>query len=164
MVGRYIATLLTRDEIDQAFPLVQAVMPDFTLSHWKHYASDLGSSADQINLENSRSQGIVAVRSDLDYLHGLFCYRVDEDAVLGRLLWIDTFVALDFLDGMRAAGALLMAMEKLARKHMCSAIRACLTDGGTIRRLSGGRTLDAFCENGFQPESLHMIKKLAPAV
>lgn len=165
MGRRYVTARLSKDDIDRAYPLIRAVLPDFSVERWEQYVKTLGiagvaGARGKSGGARRRPGGIMTVRNEDGYFHGLFCYRIDDDSLLGRIMHVDTFVALEFLDGEGAAGALLDAMESIAQGEGCRSIRACLHEPAILREARPSRVMRAFAEHGFAAESLDMCKRL----
>jgi len=166
MARNYVTARLGKDEIDRAYPLVRAVLPDFSMERWERYVATLGIAG--INGAGAKGGagprrhpgGIMTVRNEDGYFYGLFCYQIDDDPLHGRVMRVETFVALEFLDGEGAAGALLDAMESIAVGEECRAIRACLHEPAILRDTRPSRVMRAFAEHGFAAESLDMSKRL----
>ncbi|MHA1113169.1 MAG: hypothetical protein ACTSRY_01520 [Alphaproteobacteria bacterium] len=162
MERHYVTARLGGDEINRAYPLVRAVLPDFSMERWESYVATLGvSGVSGVNGGESRHPGgIMTVRNEDGYFYGLFCYQIDDDPLHGRIMRVETFVALEFLDGKGAAGALLDAMENIAEGEDCTNIRACLHEPAVLGDAHQSRVMRAFANHGFAAESLHMNKSL----
>ena len=68
------------------------------------------------------------------YPCGLFCYRVEDDLRLGKVLMADSFVAVDLLDAGVVLAALAQELDTLANRHGCQAVRS-LAHGGASSRV-----------------------------
>jgi hypothetical protein len=74
--------------------------------------------------------GIVAARREgRQFPCGLFCYRVEEDLKLGKVLIADHFVAVDLLEPAAVLAALVEELDGLAKRLGCRAMRS-LVHGG----------------------------------
>src|SRR4051794_31507666 len=89
----FIIELLTRDQIRSVYPLVREAVPAIDLATWLHFARQLTGS------RRGAQYGIVAARRECRVCPcGLFCYRVEDDLELGKVLIADHFVAVDLLE------------------------------------------------------------------
>lgn len=109
---------LGHTQIEIAYPLVRAIATDLTLEHWRGYASAM------ITPEGPQRRGIMGAWSSAGYLHGMFGYVIAPDLVLGRLLQIENFVAMDIRGSGRTANALVDAVRALAGSEGCVAVQA----------------------------------------
>ena len=117
--------VLSRDEIMAVYPLVREVVPTLELSSWLRFARQLTGS------RRGEQCGIVAAsREGRTFPSGLFCYRVEDDLTLGRVLVADHFVAVDLLDPLAVLTALVGQLDELANRLGCTAVRS-LVHGGT---------------------------------
>jgi len=123
---RFTAVPLDPRRIDQAYPVVQAVMPDIAAAEWRGYAASLLGRDDR---------GIMVLQDPAGYLHGLFAYAAVPHLGRGRVLRIECFVALGLLDRDGPAAALLRAAEDVARRLGCRAVQ---TETPEVERANGG--------------------------
>jgi hypothetical protein len=141
--------VLSRDEIMAVYPLVREAVPALELSSWLRFARQLTAS------RRGEQCGIVAARREgRTFPSGLFCYRVENDLTLGRVLVADHFVAVDLLDPGAVLAALVEELDELASRLGCTAVRS-LVHGGTS---DPAESLDAA---GHRPEdSMLLLKRL----
>ena len=141
--------MLSRDEIMAVYPLVREAVPTLELSSWLRFARQLTGS------RRGEQCGIVAAsREGRTFPSGLFCYRVDEDLKLGRVLVADHFVAVDLLDPGAVLAALVEQLDELAHRLGCTAVRS-LVHGGTS---DTAESLDAAGHR--REDSMLLLKRL----
>lgn len=116
MARRLITKPLQREQIAQAFPLVQIALGDISLPRWRAFAAQL------VTPRGRQSRGIVTVQSKQDYIYGLFVYRVRTDLRHRRVLEVELVAAADLVDAQAPIEALIRAMEDTARALDCGAI------------------------------------------
>ena len=146
---------LTAERIDQAFPLIQASLPQVTLEAWHDFAAAL------VDQGASAATGIVLVVGERDTIAGLCSYRVERDLVHGRLLNADPFLAFDLFDRRAVAHALAAGVEEVARERHCTAIHTNLLRPRDAASVGGG-LVDVLCTRGHRIETLGMCKPLPP--
>jgi hypothetical protein len=143
----FIIEVLSREQLPAVYPLVREAVPVLSLASWLRYARPLTGSrrAGQCGIIAARREGRV-------FPCGLFCYRVDEDLTLGRVLVADHFVAVDLLDPGAVLAALVEQLDVLAHRLKCKAVRS-LVHGGA-REVAN--RLDAA---GHRPEGASLLLK-----
>jgi hypothetical protein len=120
----FIIGVLPRDQLPAVYPLVREAVPALSLASWLRYARPLTGA------RRAGQCGIIAARREgRAFPCGIFCYRVDEDLALGRVLVADHFVAVDLLDPGAVLAALVEQLDVLARRLDCKAVRS-LVHGG----------------------------------
>lgn len=147
-------SLLSHDEVDRAYPLVQAIQPAATIEAWRRFAKGRleGTAASEM--------GILSVRNEQDYIVGIGAYILAQDLLHGPILFADHFCALDIMDKSSVARALLRGMERLAEQKGCSAIHTTLTQAAALER--GDWMSNVLHERGHCVKGLQMCK-LIPA-
>jgi len=166
----YVAKPLGSRQIDQAFPVVSASVPDLEVERWRNFATGVlgdaggrrngrGRTATPPEEETPGLAGIMTVQSRRGYIHGLFCYAVEEDLRHGKVLAVDNFVVLDLFDTEAAASVLMRSMEHLARSFGCCAIHTQLPDPGQAP-VEHNPMLRAFRNDGHVVENLRLCKPL----
>ena len=88
---------------------------------------------------------------------GLFCYRVEDDLKLGKVLTADHFVAIHLLDPGAVLAALVEELDVLAKRLGCEAVRS-LVHGGAPT-VAGGLYAAGHRPEGATP----LLKKLQDA-
>jgi len=105
-------------QIDQAYPIVQSILPDLDVNVWREFAEQVGARPED-------QAGIITVQNQ-GYIHGLFSYAVEPHLIHDRLLLIDNFFVLDLFNPGAVAEALLDAVDKLAARLGCRGIHTAL--------------------------------------
>lgn len=143
----FIIETLGREQLAAVYPLVREAVPSLSLTSWLRFARPLTGS------RRGTHCGIVTARREgRSFPCGLFCFRVDDDLTLGRVLVADHFVAVDLLDPGAVLTALVEELERLAHRLECKAVRS-LVHGG-IRDVAD--SLDAA---GHRPEDASLLLK-----
>ena len=145
---------LTRDRIGQAFPLIQAAMPDVALEDWRSFAMPL------VQPQGQPMAGILTVMSEQDYIAGLSIYRIELDLQHGPALVADHFMALDLFDRPAVVHALAGALEDLARERGCTAIHTNIPERAALQREHDGGLVSTLRSRGHRIESLRLCKIL----
>ena len=148
-MGEFIIEVLSRDQLRYVYPLVREAFPTLDLSGWLRFGRQLTGP------RRTGQCGIVAARREgRVFPCGLFCYRVEDDLELGKVLIADHFVAIDLLNPAVVLAALVEELDHLAKRLDCQAVRS-LVHGGT-REVAGG-----LFAAGHQPDdSALLLKKL----
>jgi hypothetical protein len=115
---------LTRDQIRSVYPLIREAVPTLDLPTWLRFARQLAGPR-----RGSQGGIIAARRAGRVFPSGLFCYRVEDDLKLGKVLSADHFVAVDLLDPGAVLAALVEELDGLAKRLGCKAVRS-LVHGG----------------------------------
>jgi len=143
----FIIEVLSRDQIRSLYPLVREAVPSLDLPTWLRFARQLTGP------RRGGQCGIIAARREgRAFPCGLFCYRVEEDLKLGRVLIADHFVAVDLLDPAGVLAALVEELDSLAKRLACHAVRS-LVHGGTPH-VEGG-----LYAAGHEPEDASLLLK-----
>jgi hypothetical protein len=115
----FIIDVLSRDQIRSVYPLVREAFPTLDLAAWLRFARQLTGP------RRGGQCGIVAARREgRAFPCGLFCYRVEDDLKLGKVLIADHFVAVDLLDPASVLAALVEELDVLAKRQGCRAVRS----------------------------------------
>jgi len=140
------------EHIAQAYPLIQAALPEVSLDAWAGFARAL------IHQHERPDSGLLGVVSEQGYLTGLSSYRVARDLLHGRTLTADHFVAIDLFDRRAVVHVLADAIEALARERQCGAVHTTLQEKGGM---SGpASTMSTLAGRGHQVESVCLCKIL----
>ncbi|MHA1566585.1 MAG: hypothetical protein ACTSX7_14835 [Alphaproteobacteria bacterium] len=114
-----VKSLATTDAA-RAFPLIQAHDNRCTLDQWQRFVRALTTPD---NAPDGEAPGGTIVATDsLDYIHGLFTYRVTPHLTSGRTLQIEHFVPFEGLTTKGVARILLSEVEPLARRLACHSV------------------------------------------
>ncbi|HME24437.1 MAG TPA: hypothetical protein VKI44_24410 [Acetobacteraceae bacterium] len=120
----FIIEVLSREQNRSVYPLVREAFPTLDLAAWLRFARQLTAP------RRGAQCGIVAARREgRAFPSGLFCYRVEDDLTLGKVLVADHFVAVDLLDPASVLAALVEELDSLAKRLGCRAVRS-LVHGG----------------------------------
>jgi hypothetical protein len=127
----FIVFPLSRDQVHTVFPLIREAIPGLSLSAWVRFARNATSRR-----RRDHAGIVVARREQRNFPSGLFCYRVDPDPGLGRVLVAEHFVALDLLHPEEVLAALVQELDALGKRLDCKAVR------GIVHRpeVAGGLT------------------------
>jgi hypothetical protein len=151
MMAEFIIDLLGRDQIRSVYPLIREAVATIDLSNWLRFARQFTGA------RRAGQCGIVTVRREgRAFPCGLFCYRVEEDLNLGKVLTADHFVAVDLLDPGAVLAALVKELDVLAERLGCQAVRSLVHRGAPI--VAGG-----LFAAGHQPEDAMPLLKKLPA-
>lgn len=148
-------SLLPQDEVDRAYPLIQAALPGATIEAWRSFA------AMRLGEDESSKTGILYVRNEQSYIVGLGAYMTVYDLQHGPILFADHLCAMDIVDQSSVARALLRAMERIAEQQGCYAIHTALPQSD-VREAHGWIT-NIFHERGHCIRGLQMCKLVASA-
>lgn len=148
-------SLLSSEEVDRAYPLVQALLPQASIEAWRRFAeARLGDPARQ-------GTGILTVYNEQQCIVGIGAFMLSQDLMHGPILFADQFCALDIMDQPTVARALMRAIERLAEQHGCSAI---LTNLRQVEaKGQSGWISDILYERGHWIAGLQMCKRVAAA-
>lgn len=123
-MAEFIIESLAADQIRAVYPLVREAFPPLDLASWLRFARQLTGP------RRKGQSGIMAARREARVFPcGLFCYRVEDDLELGKVLVADHFVAVDLLDPAGVLVALVEELDSLARHLGCRAVRSLVHDG-----------------------------------
>jgi hypothetical protein len=110
---------LTRDQIRAVYPLIREAIAGLSLTAWLRFAQNAISAR-----RGGQAGIIVARREGHDFPSGLFCYRVDPDPALGKILVAEHFVAVDLLHPEDVLAALVSELDALGGRLGCKAVRS----------------------------------------
>ena len=143
----FIIEALSREQSLSVYPLVREAVPTLDLSTWLRFARQLTGK------RRGGQSGIIGARREgRTFPSGLFCYRVELDLKLGKVLIADHFVAVDLLDPAAVIAALVEELDRLAKRLGCQAVRS-LVHGGAFD-LEGG-----LFAAGHRPEGASFLLK-----
>jgi hypothetical protein len=138
---------LTRDQIRSVYPLIREAVPTLDLPTWQRFARQLTGP------RRGGQGGIIAARREgRVFPCGLFCYRVEDDLKLGKVLIADHFVAVDLLDPDAVLAALVEELDGLAERLGCHAVRSLVH--GRAPAVEGG-----LYAAGHRPEGSSLLLK-----
>jgi hypothetical protein len=112
MVGTYVIAALRPDQIAQAYPLIQAVVPTLDMQAWHRMASNA-----------RRHEEILVVINSREYIQGLSIFRHGDHPVVGSLLDVIFLIVASSADERGVTGMLYSAIRSRARELKCARIR-----------------------------------------
>jgi hypothetical protein len=115
---------LTSERVQQAFPVIQTVMPDLTLDCWSGFANEYLEPDRQVR----QPHGIIAAENESGLIIGLAAYRRGADLRQGAVLIAEHLIAVDLLACQPIILRLTEALEQIAADSNCSAIQLVLTE------------------------------------
>ena len=110
---------LSRDLVRAVYPLIREAIPGLSLTAWLRFAQGATGAR-----RNGHAGIIVARRESHDFPSGLFCYRVDPDPALGKILVAEHFVAVDLLHPDDVLASLVGELDALGERLGCKAVRS----------------------------------------
>ncbi len=115
----FLSHLIVRElpaaRFDQAYPLARGTLPGLTLEGWRTFLAAL--------LCQDRA-GLLAVENRRGVLFGLAAYRQVPDPQHGPCLDCDPVVVFELLGAERIAEALIVALERQARRFGCERLHS----------------------------------------
>lgn len=108
----YRLDALKPSQVDRAYLLIQAVVPELTLAAWQQAVSNV-----------FRREEIVAATNAAGTVQGLCIYRMRKHEAAGQLLDVPFLVATSAGDAEGVAAVLLEHMKTKARESRCRTIR-----------------------------------------
>jgi hypothetical protein len=151
MPEAFSARRLGPKQVDQAYPILQSVMPELELADWRAYA---GAIIDRPEDEG----GIVAIYGQ-GYIHGLFSYGVRPQLACHKVLIVETIIVLDLVNTAGVATALLKAVDDLAGRLGAEAIHALVPSGRAQTSDYADWLAGQFCAAGYRCEAAALCKK-----
>jgi hypothetical protein len=127
----YHVDALSGDEVDLAFPLIQATWLGADLASWRDFVAFF---------DGQSPAGTLAVHDASHYICGVLTYRLEWDLHAGRIVGVHLFTAVDLMNSLRPAQALLDAVEIRASELGCGRVHIHLHKdqtglGSRLRRL-----------------------------
>ena len=137
---------LPRDQLLTVYPLIREATPSLEAAAWLRFARQL------LSAKRAGQAGIVAAwRPGRNFPCGLFCYRVEDDLLRGKILVAEHFVAVDLLDPQAVLTALVEELDAPALRLGCQAVRS-VVHGGNDHVHSG------LSAAGHEPEASLLLK------
>ena len=124
MAGTYVVAELRPDQIVQAYPLVQAAVPNLGMVAWRRMASDA-----------NRKDEILAVVNPRGYIQGLSIYRRCDHPAVGPLLDVVFLIVTSAADERGVARTLFASIRSRARELRCKKIRFWNQDPGNWEQI-----------------------------
>ncbi len=131
----YIVEPLSREKIRTVYPLMREAIPGLTLIAWLRFARAAtgrrgkpraGSvAAGRAGIDAAGRAGIIVARREgQSFPVGLFCYHVERDPAMEKVLIAEHFVAVDLLHPADVLTALASELETLGQRLGCDAVRS----------------------------------------
>lgn len=139
--------LETSDEIRNAFPVMQQLRP--------HLANDADMLTRIQRMQQSDGYRLLAAVHD-DQVVALAGYRIQENLIYGRFLYVDDLVTLDAERGGRLGARLLDEARRIARTNQCNKL---VLDTGLANCLAQR----FYFRQGLLSMALHFSETLTPA-
>jgi hypothetical protein len=155
LVRKLNVRLLLPKEVDRAFPLIRTACPSAELEGWRRFARQ------RVAAGFEPGTGILLVGNEQDCIVGVAAFRLSDDLLHGRVLCADPFCAHDIVDQANIARALENGLEKIARRHGCTAVHTNVASSG--QQGDDGWLSKVLYERGHHLEGLNMCK-LIPTV
>jgi hypothetical protein len=141
MCTSFNAIALSSDLVPQTLPLIRATWPTVDLPTWRGYVQFFsGQAAPKISGVNGLCDGTGCYR-------GLYAYQLERDLLVGPVLAVHLFTAVDISNSPRTLEALLDIAEARAFDIGCVAMRIRLCDRQT-ELASRLRDLGLTADNG----------------
>ncbi len=143
------------DQVDKIYPLIQARRPDMSVS-------DLKSALKQFDKVETE-KGLLAFENKQHYLMGFCTYNIVEDALDGRILFVNHFIPMDVMGRYNTAAIMIQAIEDKARGNDCRAIHVNLHDAVSQTSSDASPTIRNLSEMGHCLDGLKLRKAIQPA-
>lgn len=153
-----VPRLLDRATIDQAFPLVHALVPAITHDRWVRFARPQvqSRSADW-------PRGLMTIQNPSGYILGLFCFDVRDDLQQSRVLCIDNMIVPNIPGREAIWSAIVDTADNLAKMNGCGAIRAGFADELDPAASDRAWIVAALGKSGYLLEGVRACKRLNAA-
>nr|ACF98219.1 putative GCN5-related N-acetyltransferase [uncultured bacterium 1114] len=146
---------LDHKRVRQAYPLVQAVLPDTPLVRWTAFAhAYVGSS------KASGVRGLMAAENEPGYILALFTYQTRDELTLGRTLKVGDLLVADFAGRDKTVGYLIDGIETMAHLGGCHAIAVDLDVAFSGGSPTCGWSLPLFERQGFLALNASQCRKI----
>ncbi|HYG90520.1 MAG TPA: hypothetical protein VD978_30170 [Azospirillum sp.] len=156
----FIAKPLGKRQVDQAFPVVRAILPNLALDRWRAFAAARLDRTQGASGPAVIRAGIMTVQNERGYIHGLFSYSADDHLHHGCVLTVENFIVHDLFNLPDVAATLLRAMDTIARDLGCSAIHTNLPETYAMLSDYCNSVLASFRAEGHTVETLRLCKPL----
>jgi hypothetical protein len=123
---KFLTRPLERDQIAQAYALIQSADPTLSLDRWTRFAHKMLAQP-----RSSRHTGIMTIQTEAGYMCGLFAFEIVDDLRLNRTLAIRNVFAISLIQPEAIIRALLESAESLAHLNGCAAITANVDQDGS---------------------------------
>lgn len=151
------AKRLAREQIDQAFPLVQLLAPKLSLGQWRENARALTQASPTPHAPH----GIVVLMDAAGYFFGLFSYVGGLDLLHGPTLFVDNLVILHFVECGESSRLMEREMQEIARRLDCRSIQVRLVRA--LPSATGGGLSRVLAETGYRADGTTWWRTLPAA-
>ena len=142
MLTPFSSIALCGDLILETLPLVRASWPEVDLAQWREYVQFFSAQPEV------KQAGVDGLRDSTGCYCGVFAYQMDRDLLLGPVLAVRLFTAVDVTNSPRTLKALLNIVEARACELGCPTVQIYLRDGQTklASRLRALGTMEEFSQ------------------
>ena len=159
MSSEYIARPLTKSQVLQAFPLIQALDRRLTPQVWRRFAEATfaGTGGDDHG-------HVMTLQTVSGYIHALFVYWVREDLCDGRRMDVDHVVTFELPGQVKALRATLRVIEQVARELDCAKVNVCIPRRSLPSWPDQSVLTTTFGDSGYSASTLNWCKTVRAAV
>lgn len=181
MPDRFIARPLSPDQVDQAWPLVQAMVPGIDLQRWRSYVEaaapimDSAAFDDIVTVQDHpalAAEGVgqgptlaadvpptgMMTLQERGYIHALFRYTAADTLAHGRTLIVDDLMVLSPFHQRAADAAILMTVDGLADLLGCEAVHMFLPNGQSLTTSDPKHLRSVFRGCGYHEEGVRLCR------
>ena len=159
MSSEYIARPLTKSQVLQAFPLIQALDKRLTPQAWRQFAEATFAGA------GGEDRGhVITLQTATGYIHALFVYWVREDLCDGRRMDVDHVVTFELPGQVKALRATLRVIEQMARESGCDMVNVAIPRQALPSWPDQSVLTSTFGDNGYSATTLNWCKTVRDAV
>jgi hypothetical protein len=151
---KFLTRPLERDQIAQAYALIQSADPSVSLDRWTRFAHKMTALP-----RSSRHTGIMTVQTEAGYMCGLFVFEILEDLRHNRTLVIRHVFAISLVQREAIVRSLLDSAESLAHLNGCDSVIAVI-DQENAAPAAGEWVASQFAANGFRRAGFFSAKPL----
>ena len=127
-----------------------ASCPEADLETWRRFAEN------RLAQDPKNGTGILSVRNEQDCFVGIAAFQLSFDLLHGPVLFADPFCALDIVDQGNIARSLENGIEKIARRHGCTAVHTHIA--ASSKQSDDGWLSSVLYERGHRVEGLQMCR------
>lgn len=146
IVGPFLAS-----DMRTLFPLMRHLDSTLDIKRWKLFARPL------LGQRRGRAGILVVRRANQRFPCGAVCYRVTRDLQLGAVLTAEHFITLDLLYPQAVLSALSAALDDVAVRLKCNAVRAIVHTGSQ-------HITDNLKHSGLGADGVTLLRPLLPSV
>src|SRR5262249_28572764 len=116
---------VSSDLVQQTLPLVQVTWGAVDLTMWRAYVHHFSTQV------SPKVLGVLGLRDSVGCVCGIYSYEVERDLLLGPVLAVHLFTAVDIINSPQTVRALLDTAETQAIDLGCTAMRIRLRNSQT---------------------------------